>query len=84
MRCCGWKENNPIYANIVISDDRLNKLPLDDVPFEIMSLMKHSDDIVRLDDENDGYVPDSEDEFELEFDNNDGIVFLTQQIVAQH
>ena len=84
MRCCGWKENNPIYANIVISDNRLNKLPLDDVPFEIMSLMKHSDDIVRLDDENDGYVPDSEDEFELEFDNNDGIVFLTQQIVAQH
>lgn len=73
------KENNPIYENILISHDRLNELPVDDVPFEIMSLMKHSDNIVRLNDENDGYVPDSDDESDTESDNNDGIVFRTKK-----
>ena len=58
------KENNPIYQNIIVSIDQLNKLPLDDVPHEIMSLMKHSDDFVQFAHENDGYVPDDDDEFE--------------------
>ena len=47
-----------------MSIDQLNKLPLDDVPHEIMSLMKHSDDFVQFAHENDGYVPDDDNEFE--------------------
>lgn len=61
------KENNPIYRNIVVSIDQLNELPLDDVPHEIMSLMKHSDDFVQFAHENDGYVPDDDDEFKNDF-----------------
>ena len=51
------KQNNPIYHHIIISVDRLNELPLDDIPQEICSLMKHSDDFLQFADENDGYVP---------------------------
>lgn len=54
------KHNNPLYENIVISADRLNDLPLDDVPLEIWAVTKHSDDVSRLADENDGYVPDED------------------------
>ena len=61
------KENNPIYRNIVVSIYRLNELPLDDVPHKIMSLMKHSDDFVQFAHENDGYVPDDDDEFKNDF-----------------
>ena len=61
------KENNPIYRNIVVLIYRLNELPLDDVPHKIMSLMKHSDDFVQFAHENDGYVPDDDDEFENDF-----------------
>ena len=52
------KENNPIYQNIEISSDRLNALPVDGVPIEIWSLMKHSDDTTLLAEEHDNYVPE--------------------------
>ena len=52
------KENNPIYKNIEISSDRLNTLPVDEVPVEIWSLMKHSDDTTLLAEEHENYVPE--------------------------
>ena len=52
------KKNNPIYEHIEISSDRLNTLPVDGVPVEIWSLMKHSDDTTLLAEEHDSYVPE--------------------------
>ena len=66
------KENNPVYHNIIISVDRLNELPQDDVPVEISCLMKLSDNVDQFVDENNGYVPDYDDDFEPDPDNDDG------------
>ena len=51
------KENNPLYANVTISEDRLNSLPVNEVPEEILSLVKYSNDTRLLAEESDGYVP---------------------------
>lgn len=52
------KANNPVYHQVTISTDRLNELPVDDVPDEISSLARHSEDASLLAQENDGYVPE--------------------------
>ena len=51
------KDHNPLYANISISGDRLSALPVNDVPEELLSVVKYSDDTRLLAEETDGYVP---------------------------
>ena len=55
------KQNNPIYRNIIISSSRLQKLPFDAVPSEIVDTAKHCDDLARLAEERDRYVPKNDD-----------------------
>lgn len=52
------KENNPLYADIRISEPRLNSLPEDGIPEEILSLVRYSDDVSGLNREHEGYVPE--------------------------
>lgn len=59
------KENNPIYADIQISQDRLDSLPINGVPEEILSVVKYSSDIEALDREHEGYVPEYDEEDEI-------------------
>jgi len=54
------KANNPIYADIEISEDRLQELPEDDIPDEIISIVRFSEDIEAVYREHDGYVPSQE------------------------
>ncbi|KAG1859029.1 hypothetical protein DFJ58DRAFT_715769 [Suillus subalutaceus] len=51
------KANNPLYADIQISEDLLARLPEDEVPEEIISIIRHeaSDDVAMR--ESEGYVP---------------------------
>lgn len=56
------KANNPFYSGIDISEERLGQLAEDDIPSEILSTMRHSDDIEELDRERAGYMPEDEDE----------------------
>jgi len=57
------KNNNPLYADIIISEDRLSELPVSGIPDEIRLTIRHSDDMEALHREHDGYVPlDAEDE----------------------
>jgi hypothetical protein len=51
------KANNPLYRNIVISNLRLDQLPLNDVPDEVFDTTRYSDDVGRLDEEHASYVP---------------------------
>jgi hypothetical protein len=51
------KVNNPLYANIGISQDNLDALPANGIPREILSLVKYSEDTRLLAEEMDGYVP---------------------------
>lgn len=51
------KSNNPIYKDIVISTERLQALPVDDFPIEILSTVRSSDDTALLAEEHDDYVP---------------------------
>ena len=51
------KENNPLYANINISHERLDALPIDGIPEEILGVAKFSDDTKLLEEERNGYVP---------------------------
>ena len=51
------KENNPLYANISILVDRLDALPVDGIPEEILSVAKFSDDMKLLEEEWNGYMP---------------------------
>lgn len=54
------KANNPFYQNITISPERLEELPVDDIPVQITSTTRHLDDDVLLAEETDNYVPDNE------------------------
>jgi hypothetical protein len=55
------KANNPYYLNITISEERLQMLPVDGIPHEILAVTMYSDDASSLNAEHDGYVP-SDDE----------------------
>lgn len=53
------KANNPkYYGDIGINVGRLNALPEDDVPEEIVSMVRQSDDVGLVDQESAGYVPE--------------------------
>ena len=57
-RALTWlKENNPkYYGDINISADELNQLPEDDVPDEILGVIRQSTDEGLVDQESSGYV----------------------------
>jgi hypothetical protein len=54
------KANNPLYSNIVISEERLEELPEDAIPEELLMTAKHSTAIDQLQAEHNGYVPDQD------------------------
>ncbi|KAF8804167.1 hypothetical protein BYT27DRAFT_7214241 [Phlegmacium glaucopus] len=51
------RANNPLYSNISISASRLEQLPENGIPYELMATVKHSSDMNMLYAEQDGYVP---------------------------
>jgi hypothetical protein len=52
------KENNQkYYGNIDINQDRLRSLPDDEVPNEILGIIRQTEDIGLVDQESDGYIP---------------------------
>ena len=51
------KVNNPLYEDIVISEERLLELPEDGIPDELTMTAKHNPDVKALERENEGYVP---------------------------
>ncbi|RDB23671.1 hypothetical protein Hypma_009541 [Hypsizygus marmoreus] len=58
-RALEWlRQHNPIYKDIDISQDRLNELPINGVPDEILAGTKFTTDVDALDREMDGYVPE--------------------------
>lgn len=52
-----------------ISMENLSELPDDDVPGEVVGLVRHSTDIGILDEENTGYLPSHDDAFTGEVEN---------------
>jgi hypothetical protein len=57
------KENNPkYYGSIDVSVTRLLSLPEDDIPPELVSIIRHSTDVGALEDEGSGYVPNHEEQ----------------------
>ena len=57
------KSNNPLWDNIVILEERLHLYPNnDDVPEEILTIVKYSDDGTGLDAEWAGYVVEDDNE----------------------
>lgn len=61
------KRNNPLYADIMISEERLAELPEDGVPDEIVVTAKHSSDVASLEREREGYVPEYDSEEDGEY-----------------
>jgi len=61
------KKNNPLYADIEISDERLEHLPEDAIPSELLHTVRYSSDIETVYREHDGYVP---------VDNKEGILLF--------
>ncbi|KAJ3562055.1 hypothetical protein NP233_g9813 [Leucocoprinus birnbaumii] len=56
------RQNNPLYAEIEISEERLMALPEDGVPDEIQAIAKYSEDIEAVYKEHESYVPEYETE----------------------
>jgi hypothetical protein len=54
------KANNHLYSNIVISEERLEELPEDAIPEELMMTAKHSTATDQLQAEHNGYVPEQD------------------------
>lgn len=52
------KKNNPLFADITISEERLAELPEDGIPEEITLTTRYSTDVDSLHREGEGYVPD--------------------------
>ena len=57
-RALKWlKTNNPkYYGDVIINQQQLDQLPEDDVPDEILGLIRQSDDMGLVDQESSGYV----------------------------
>lgn len=60
------KQHNPLYSKITISETRLNELPVNGVPQEILGSLRHSDNVDLLEKEragcafeDDDFPPDS-------------------------
>lgn len=51
-----WDNNPKYYGDISICQNRLNQLPEDDVPDEILGLIRQSNDVGLVDQESSGYV----------------------------
>ncbi|KAF7318776.1 ATP-dependent DNA helicase [Mycena chlorophos] len=51
------KQNNPLYANVEVSPERLSQLPVGGIPEEIMLNARYSEEESILDKEHAGYVP---------------------------
>ncbi|KAF7301990.1 ATP-dependent DNA helicase [Mycena indigotica] len=56
------KENNPLYSEVIISQERLKQLPENGVPEEIMQSVRYSGDVDAVGREHAGYVPMEEEE----------------------
>lgn len=54
------KQNNPLYSDIVISEETLSQLPIDGIPVELSSTARLSDDVAMLAQEHADYVPQDE------------------------
>jgi hypothetical protein len=54
------KANNPLYADIVISFERLEQIMENGIPHEVLHAIWHSDDINKLECERAGYVPEDD------------------------
>ncbi|KAF8262739.1 hypothetical protein EI94DRAFT_1600947, partial [Lactarius quietus] len=52
------KANNTLYHNISISSSRLDKLPANGIPEELLAITRHSSNEILLSEENDNYVPE--------------------------
>lgn len=55
------KKNNRLYRNIQISEETLALLPENGVPFQLLSVIKFSDEVNLLEQEREGYVVDDDD-----------------------
>ena len=64
LKALQWlKMNNPkYYGDIEICTQRLEDLPEDDVPDEINAIVRQTENVAVLDEENDGYVPQDDNE----------------------
>ncbi|KIK28379.1 hypothetical protein PISMIDRAFT_91012, partial [Pisolithus microcarpus 441] len=57
------KKHNPkYYGEVEISNNRLQDLPEDDIPVEISSVIRQSDDVGIIEQESQGYVPQDDEE----------------------
>jgi len=55
------KDNNPLYANVQISEASLGELPVNNIPPEILGAIRSSDRTDQLEKERAGYVVNDED-----------------------
>jgi len=55
------KMHNPLYANILISDESLDQFPEDEIPGNILDVVKYSDDTEQVDRECAGYAVEDDD-----------------------
>jgi hypothetical protein len=57
-RALRWLQTNnqKYYGDIIVSENQLNQLPDDDVPDEILGLIRQSNDVGLVDQESSGYV----------------------------
>ncbi len=54
------KNNNPLYQDVIISDNMLSQLPEEGAPDELLSTVRTSNDVMGLSAEQDSYVPDQD------------------------
>jgi hypothetical protein len=76
---CWLKLNNPIYEDVNISFERLDSLPEDGVPEEIMAIVRHEPDGTLAERERETYVPGTETVDEGTVINSEGVAMQDEE-----
>jgi hypothetical protein len=73
---CWLRSNNPLYADIIISEERLDTIASNGIPVEILNVTRYSDNVEEVERERAGYVPE-DDEYDDELHMSSGMEHIS-------
>jgi len=73
---CWLQSNNPLYVDIIISEERLDAIASNGIPVEILNATRYSDNVEEVERERAGYVPE-DDEYDDESHVSSGMEHIS-------
>jgi hypothetical protein len=77
------QNNNPLYKDIIISQENMESLPADDVPEEIMATLRHEENAALVAHERASYVPE-DDASDNENESGMSVIYVARVVSVIH